>query len=164
MGFFPDVLVKDSKYDIITFHDVLEHIPDTNSILEACSQHLDKGGVLVVNCPSSTGLIYRISKLLRKVGIKVFFERMWQKDLPSPHLHYFNLRNLAMLANINGFEIILSGRLEAVNRDGLAERISYAGNTSPLARRIVWLGINLMLPLMNVLPSDIVYCVAQKRC
>jgi 2-polyprenyl-3-methyl-5-hydroxy-6-metoxy-1,4-benzoquinol methylase len=163
IGFFPDALKRDAKYDAITFNDVLEHIPDTNAVLQACRHHLDDSGLLIINCPTSTGAIYRISKLLQKCGINSFFERMWQKGLPSPHLHYFNVKNLESLTSNNGFEIIHAGRLESISWDRLWDRISYAGNTPLLARWLVWLGITVLLPILRLLPADIVYCVARRR-
>jgi len=50
--------------------------------------------VLVLNLPTSGGSLYRVAKLLCRFGAKGFFERLWQRNLPSPHLHYFDDRNL----------------------------------------------------------------------
>jgi len=60
-GFFPDVLDEDETFDIITFNDVLEHIPDARAVLTACAGALRPGGVLSVNIPNADGLGYRVA-------------------------------------------------------------------------------------------------------
>ena len=56
------------------------------------------GQIIIYNLPSSDGLIYKFSSILNKIGISTFYElRLWQKDLSSPHLAYFNNQNLTLL-------------------------------------------------------------------
>lgn len=97
MGYFPDALNESEKFDVIVFNDVIEHIPDIENTLASCHQRLNEDGLLVLNLPSSNGIFYRLSKIFCYFGYSNFFERLWQKDLPSPHLHYFNLANLIFL-------------------------------------------------------------------
>ena len=106
-GFFPDVLGPDECFDVIVFNDVLEHIPDINTTLVACWQHLAPGGCVIVNAPSSRGLLYRLSVLLARTGLGRAFDRMWQLGFPSPHVHYFATTNLVLLAHKAGFEMSL---------------------------------------------------------
>ena len=89
-GFFPDVLEANERFDVISFNDVMEHIPNVNAAFDACVQHLKPGGRILVNSPARTGVLYRISKLMNRLGMRGSFERMWQKDFPSPHVHYFD--------------------------------------------------------------------------
>ena len=130
IGFFPQVLSNADTYDIIVFNDVLEHIPDINSTLGSCYKHLNDGGILFINCPSSRGLFYKISKQLTLFGIQSFFNRMWQNGMKSPHIHYFNLLNLSSALKNNGFIIVDTGNLTTLSNEGLFSRISYAGNSS----------------------------------
>lgn len=76
---------------------LIEHIPDINSIIAACHERLNDGGLLVLNLPSSDGVFYKLSRLFAAMGKFDFFERLWQKGLPSPHVHYFNRKNLSNL-------------------------------------------------------------------
>lgn len=163
MGYFPDALREGEKFDVIVFNDVIEHIPNIRSILASCHQHLDDGGLLVLNLPNSAGLFYRLSKILCRFGSAGFFERLWQKDLPSPHLHYFNPSNLVSLLTQCGFDETASGSLPALRLAGLYERISYTGNLGRMGCALVFLGAALMLPLLNILPSDIIYVIAAKK-
>jgi len=162
-GFFPEVLKSDEKYDVISFNDVFEHIPDVTTILNACQSHLNPDGLLVINLPSSSGFFYRLSKMFFKLGKPGFFERLWQKDLPSPHLHYFNSDNLSRLVQSNGFSVEHTGNLSTLSMNGLFTRLSYTGNSSLLKNMIMYVLITLSLPFLSLLPSDIIYLIAKKK-
>lgn len=164
-GFFPDALTVDERFNVITFNDVFEHIPDISKVLAGCSAHLTPEGLLVLNLPSSAGPFYRTSRIFAKLGFSGFFERLWQKGLPSPHLHYFNTENLRLLLESNGFRIRRTGRLPAIRLTGLRTRISYTGNYPAPVRALIYCVAALSLPILRLLPSDIVYIIAQKdRC
>lgn len=162
-GFFPDVLSQNERFDVIVFNDVLEHIPDLNTLVEGCKSHLASEGVLVLNLPSSSGVIYRLSRLFSRAGYEVFFNRLWQKNLPSPHLHYFNSKNLQEFLKNKGFEPIVSGRLSTFRVRGLFTRISYTGNHPFFVRLIVYLLAAIALPVLLILPSDIIYVIAKRN-
>lgn len=120
-GYFPDVLQDGERFDVIVFNDVIEHIPDIRSALAACHARLDEGGILVLNLPNSRGCFYRLSKLIARLGWRGPFERLWQKDLPSPHVHYFNPRNLQQLVVGQGFTLAEAAELPALRAKGLLE-------------------------------------------
>jgi SAM-dependent methyltransferase len=163
MGYFPDALDENEKFDVIVFNDVIEHIPDIERVLESCHQRLNKHGLLVLNLPSSSGVFYKLSKIFCRFGFAGFFERLWQKDLPSPHLHYFNLSNVAFLLKNNGFDIKHTGSLSTLCLSGLYTRISYTGDIGFIARIFVYIGVAISLPILKILPSDIVYVVSRRK-
>jgi len=163
LGFFPEVLSESDKFDVIVFNDVFEHIPEPNKVLKGCLAHLKPDGLLVLNLPSSTGIFYRISRLLALIGLESFFDRLWQKSLPSPHLHYFNLKNLNELLSKNGFKTVSSGRLSTLRLKGLFTRISYTGNQNIFVRIFIYFLIFLAIPAILLMPSDIIYSIARKR-
>lgn len=162
-GYFPDVLDAGDKYDVIVFNDVLEHIPDMQKVLSACHAALNDGGILVINLPNTSGLLYRISKGLHGFRLKAMFERMWQLHYPSPHLHYFNFENLGRLVAARGFDRVYCGRLETLTRDGLYDRIAHTGEYPlPLAYAIyvmAWLSV----PVLGRMPGDIQLQIFCKR-
>ncbi|WP_157718893.1 class I SAM-dependent methyltransferase [Pseudomonas pohangensis] len=162
-GFFPSALGEKEIFDVIVFNDVIEHIIDVESALRACSRHLSPGGLLLLNLPSSSGVIYRFSKACCRVGINSLFERMWQKGLPSPHVHYFNARNLSRLANKFYFKKITSGTLSTFSLRGLYSRVSQAGSHGLLARLVVCFFASLSLPLLRFAPADIIYVIYRKE-
>lgn len=162
-GFFPQVLSDNECFDVIVFNDVFEHIPDVETVLTGCRAHLKSRGMLVLNLPSSTGVFYKLARFLTKLGFNSFFERLWNKGLPSPHLHYFSKKNLHKLLRDNGFEVISTGRLSALRLKGLFTRISYTGNNSLPVRLFICLAVALTLPIIALMPSDIIYLISKKN-
>lgn len=162
-GFFPEVLSANERFDVIVFNDVFEHIPDVKAVLAGCRAHLMPSGMLVLNLPSSKGSFYKLARLLSKIGFNGFFERLWQKGLPSPHLHYFNSTNLHKLLQDNGFEVIDTGRLSALRLKGLFTRISYTGNHPLPMRLLICFGVALALPILILSPSDIIYTISKRK-
>ena len=160
-GFFPEVLQPDERFDIIVFNDVFEHISNVKESLKVCWAHLNKGGLLVLNLPNSRGVIYMLSKMMIKLGFPYFFERMWQKDLPSPHLHYFEHTNLSLLLKNCGFTEIAFGYLEVFHFQGLKERIMACKNNPFYAKIFAYAAAVVLYPL-RFLSKDIMYLIVQK--
>lgn len=154
-GFFPDVLDDNDNFELIVFNDVLEHIPDTSSILAHCHKHLTESGYVVINAPSSEGIFYRVSKWLARIGFPKTFERMWQVGLPSPHLYYFNTKVIAGFAEANGLVLQNVTALPSVTSDGLTQRILYASPSSLLKAKLLALTIKGLMPLINMAKPDI---------
>jgi SAM-dependent methyltransferase len=154
-GFFPDALNTDERFDVIVFNDVLEHIPDVNAVLTACWQHLQPGGRVIVNAPSRRGFLYRLSKLLARLGRGGAFERMWQFGFPSPHVHYFDTANLRLLAGRAGFTVDGRTRLASISVRGLYARIRYSREVPAFKARVLTAALSVMAPLLAVLPADI---------
>mgnify|MGYP000075830739 CR=1 FL=1 len=162
-GFFPEALEANEQFDVIVVNDVFGHLPDLTSVLQGCENHLTSRGILVLNLPSSSGFFYKTARLLSKLGINGFFERLWQKGLPSPHLHYFNAMNLRELLRNNGFEEISNGQLSALKLQGLFARISYTKEHILPIRLLIFLVVAIALPLTKMIPSDIIYSVSRKK-
>lgn len=161
-GYFPDAISADAKFDVITFNDVFEHIPDVPRTLAACRKHLKDGGLLVLNLPSSDGFFYRTSKLLKRAGSGSAFDRMWQKGLPSPHIHYFNPKNLAKAAEKNGFNKVGVASLRSVRHEGLYDRISHISGGRELHNYLVFAATSLVIPIAGLLSSDIAVVILKK--
>jgi SAM-dependent methyltransferase len=161
-GYFPEALEASETFDVIVFNDVIEHIPRIEEVLESCRERLNEAGLLVLNLPSSDGIFYKLSRLFGRIGKLGFFERLWQKDLPSPHVHYFNSRNLSDLLSKSNFVPVKSGTLPTLGLAGLYTRISYTGKLGAVSRVFIYCVIAVGLPILRLLPSDIVYVVARK--
>lgn len=159
-GFFPDILEETEKFDVIVFNDVFEHVIDVKAVLHGCKKHLKSGGVLVINLPSSSGMFYNVARLLCKFGSCSFFSRLWQEGLPSPHLHYFNPTNLRLLLQSNGFVEVTNGRLPTLLLRGLRARVSYTGDQSFLVSLGVTFLVALAIPIISIMPGDIVYSIS----
>ncbi|NVE01530.1 class I SAM-dependent methyltransferase [Massilia sp. BJB1822] len=163
LGYFPDVLERDERFDVIVFNDVIEHIPDIGSALDACHARLNQGGLLVLNVPSSRGVFYRLSKLFVRFKLHGPFERMWQKDLPSPHVHYFNESNLRTLVGRHGFEEKQGFELASLKASGLLERLRFTGGVNPAVLYAQYIVLRCVIPFLNLLPSDIVVGIYRRK-
>lgn len=103
-GFFPDSPVLTGQYfDVIIFNDSFEHIPDFDNTISGIKNHLNANGLLIINIPTSNGLMYSISLLLNKIGISTMYSRLWQNGFASPHVHYFHQKNMELLFRKKGF-------------------------------------------------------------
>jgi SAM-dependent methyltransferase len=162
-GYFPDILAPQEKFGVIVFNDVFEHLPDVAKALEACRRHLNEGGLLILNIPSSDGFFYRIARMLKRMGFGGAFERMWQTGFPSPHLHYFGKKNLARFLERYEFAKIAGGSLPSVRKQGLHDRISHAGTISKPAGLFIYLCVLAALPFIGLFSSDIAVVIAGKR-
>ncbi len=154
-GFFPAVLPEGATWDVLTFNDVFEHLPDVNAALDACRERLREGGLLVLNLPNSRGAVFRVSALLDRIGLHGPLDRLWQKEFPSPHLHYFHPDCLAVLATRHGFREVHRGDLATIELRGLWQRLRYDRTSSLPASILSWLAIALAFPVLHLLPSDI---------
>jgi 2-polyprenyl-3-methyl-5-hydroxy-6-metoxy-1,4-benzoquinol methylase len=163
LGYFPGLLDESQRFDVIVFNYVIEHIPDIEGILASCRRQLNDDGVLVLNLPSSAGVFYRLSKIFCRLGYPGFFERLWQKNLHSPHLHYFSPSNLVALLQSRNFDVQDKGRLATLRLDGLYTRVSYIDTLGFIGRVIVCIGAALSLPPIAMLPSDIFFVIATPR-
>lgn len=161
IGFFPDAATLSTRYDVIVFNDVFEHLPDPRAALAACRQRLEPGGLLVLNLPNSGGAFFRVALLLDRLALSGPFERMWQKGFPSPHLSYFHPDAMTRLTAREGFAEIYRGELDALDRRGVWRRIRLDRRSSLPAAIVTWLGIVAASPVLGLFPSDIVLQIYQ---
>lgn len=162
VGFFPDALAAEERFDAITFNDVLEHLPDVDGAVESSVRHLKSGGLLSVNIPNSRGLFFRLATLCHALGLRAAFERLWQVGLPSPHLWYFDPAGLTRLCERHGLVLESAGTLDSVRRAGLWQR-AHADRRPSLMTVVGVAGVWLLAPLLNARRcSDIMHLVFRK--
>ena len=144
------------KYDYIVFNDVFEHLNDLNLVISHIRKLLNKNGKVAVNIPSSNGFIFRFSELLYKIGIKDFYDRVWQKNLASPHMSYFNDYNLNKLFEKNGFNQIHLDYLNTVSKSGNFKRLN-----STIKNKLVCSILSFFLffyyYMQRIFPKDIIF-------
>lgn len=163
LGYFPDALAPGESFDVIVFNDVIEHIPDIEAAIDACKARLNRDGLLILNLPSSRGFFYKLSKLFATIRLRGPFDRMWQKGLPSPHVHYFNESNLSTFVTQRGFSLARTFSLPALSTSGLLQRLRLVGKVNPLALYLQYAAVMCVIPLVKMFPSDIVVCMFRKE-
>ena len=156
-GFFPQDLRPDERFDVIVFNDVFEHLPDPRAVLRATRERLNDGGQLLLNLPSSRGIVYRVANLLHGAGMRGPHDRLWQAGLPSPHLSYFHPEGLARLVTSASFDEVERGTLPLYDLRTLWSRLRFARGTSLPVAAATWLALASMSPFLRWLPADISY-------
>ena len=151
-GFFPGAEgIVNKKYDVITFNDSFEHIPDLHKILQGIKDHLAQDGIAIIIQPSGDGLFFCIALLLYKLGVKAPFDRLWQKGFASPHLHLFTPHNCRRLFENNGFTTRYTVPVPLYTIKGLWKRISC--KSSFILSVFAWFGMVVLYPLA-ILKND----------
>ena len=56
------------RFDVITFFDVVEHLPDPIAALRRAAEHLEPGGALVVKVPDVSPRALAAARLLARAG------------------------------------------------------------------------------------------------
>lgn len=157
-GFFPEALTDDGKYDLIIFNDVFEHLSDPIASLKACENLLGKNGLLILNLPNKNGFIYRLSKIIKRLGIVEPFHRLWQKDFSSPHISYFSDANITRFVdNYSALCLLESYYLPSIIKEGLEERIQ--STFSHFIGKLIYYVFVAALPIIKCLPQDIMVYV-----
>lgn len=161
-GYFPNALHDNERFDIIVFNDVIEHIPGIAAAVDECSRRLNSNGLLILNLPNSGGFFYRLSKLFARVGIMGPLERMWQKGMPSPHVHYFDHCNLAKFVAKRNFIQRYSGELPSLRKEGLLERLRFFKKANPFLTYMQYIILYCSIPVLHLFSSDIILMIFEK--
>jgi SAM-dependent methyltransferase len=162
-GPFQEALPGDDRFDIVTFNDVFEHLADPREAFALCGRLLRADGLVVLNLPSSQGALFHIASMLDRSGFKGPYERIWQKNFPSPHLSYFHAAALARLAASENLVELYRGTLPSLRYAGLWSRLRYDRTSSVCVASFEWAGIMLMLPILSLLPADISLQIFRRR-
>lgn len=159
-GYFDRDLPADwNDFDVITFHDVFEHLPEPLQMMAACRRRLKPGGTLVLSLPAAEGFVYQLANGLDRAGVRGPLERVYQVHYPYPHLFYFDARSVSVLAERTGFSVaarlpLLSfsarGALHRAQMDKAAGMLGQLRNYASAAALVAFAGLQHMLPPDNV--------------
>jgi 2-polyprenyl-3-methyl-5-hydroxy-6-metoxy-1,4-benzoquinol methylase len=83
---------KSNSFDVITFWDVFEHLPDPRGTLKTVHKMLKPGGKLIISYPQFGSVLAKMS------GRKWWF-------LLSHHLYYFTWKTIAKMLASEGFKV-----------------------------------------------------------
>ena len=86
----------DATFDVIVAADVLEHLRDPSSCLQACLDHLAPGGEVVLSIPNVAHVDVRLALLRGE------FEYQSWGLLDGTHLRFFTRRTLGQFLSDNG--------------------------------------------------------------
>ena len=161
VGSFPDALPEGARFDIITFHDVLEHLANLPAIAAACRAALNRQGLLAVTLPNSRGVFFRVARQLSRLGWRGPLDRLWQQGFPSPHLSYFHPDGLARFLAQHGFREVHRQALPSLIHTGLWQRLRYDRSAGLSVSMLQYAILSCVIPCLRILPSDISFQVFQ---
>jgi SAM-dependent methyltransferase len=163
-GYFPAAIQPTSKFDVIIFNDVFEHIPDLNEILNNCKIFLNDDGVLIISLPNSGGVFFRLAKMLATVGITGPWNRLWQVMFYTPHLHYFGSGSLdGLLMKHDFMNQSKTIEIEAVSLSGLWDRLAIDNSRRLLTRVFLYIGIVVFYPITKLFEQDAFFSIYKRK-
>lgn len=80
-----------TKFDVIIYNHVLEHIHKIREELENLKKHLKVGGLLLINVPNTDNFVYK------------FRQEKWESLMPLQHVWHFNTNYLVSFLERSGF-------------------------------------------------------------
>ncbi len=148
VGTFPDQKGSGAPYSVVSFMDVLEHMPDPAQVLLRCRDILLPTGMLLIQVPDRTCVLYMLARFLRRVGAGDFaLRRLWLAEFAFPHLFYFNRASIIRLLERSGFAIVDAYRAPIGDPREAFNRVNYAQDGATCASAVVAAavaGINLL--------------------
>lgn len=89
-----DLAAIDSRFDIVTLFDVIEHVPRPVDTLNVIRALLQPGGVILVFCPNFDSIAIRAAQAESNLV------------MPTRHLSYFTKRSVHRLCALAGMELL----------------------------------------------------------
>lgn len=98
VGTLEEVNYESDRFDALGLFEVIEHVPDPNSVLSAANRVLRPGGLILVETPTIDNWFFRVLK------------GKWRHFIAS-HFWFFSERTLGSLLERHGFEPLATVRV-----------------------------------------------------
>lgn len=146
-GLFPDCVPPNRLYDVVTFNDVIEHIPNAHSLGFAIRKVVKPGGLLVLNLPTSSGLLFQLAAILYRLGWQYPWRRIWQRGFISPHLYYFSEENITRCFDEAGLAVLRVRKMKVFSWSGLWDRITHTNDLGRLQAVLALVSLMFIFPV-----------------
>lgn len=90
------------KFDLVYSIMTIEHIEDVALFIRKLGSFTKTQGTLTITTINEDSFLYMSAKILRLVGIKLPFNRLYDKH----HINHFSINSLKKLVSLNGFSFI----------------------------------------------------------
>lgn len=92
------------KFDVVILGDVIEHVFDTDAIIDKIAKVLKKGGKFIITTPNVASIGRRLMLLLGKSPFLEHSVKMTTSGLPSVgHIRYYTVETLRQQLEIHHF-------------------------------------------------------------
>jgi SAM-dependent methyltransferase len=160
LGFFPQALeLEQEDYDMIVLNCVLEHIDNLPSMILDFKSFLAPGGTIAINVPVATGLVFRASRFLGRMGITYPFKRIWQEGFVSPHMSFFSSASIEKLFRKHGLPVVLERPLALFSLGGIFARLSVDPSIRFFQKLYIATGLYLYYPASRLFPDSKVFFI-----
>lgn len=103
-------VLEENSFDVITFYDVLEHLPYPSEAINKAMSLLKKGGLLVIRVPNERFLRIKMEIISTFLGRDFYLKNnnfsIMGYYAPETHLYNFNRETLKVLLQNKGFNIL----------------------------------------------------------
>jgi SAM-dependent methyltransferase len=140
VGTVSDIEPSWGPFDLITFWDVVEHIPDPVSALQVARRHLTPGGRLLVETQNVGSLFARL------------MGRRWQHFKQAEHLYHFSPSTVRRLFSASGLEVERLTARRTGKYVGLSFIAERAGKVHPVLSKALspLAGVHDVAPYINL--------------
>lgn len=90
------------KYDVITSIANIEHLQDVNAYVAKLKELLSPNGIIIIMTVNESSLLYKLSKILYKFGIKFAAKRLYS----AHHINHFSKKSLLKVIDKNSLKVI----------------------------------------------------------
>jgi SAM-dependent methyltransferase len=160
LGFFPQAIeLEHEDYDMIVLNCVLEHIDNLPAMILDFKSFLASGGTIAINVPVATGLVFRLSRFLGRMGITYPFKRIWQEGFVSPHMSFFSSASIEKLFRKHGLAVVLERPLALFSLGGIFARLSLDPSIRFFQKLYIATGLYCYYPASRLFPDSKVFFI-----
>ena len=92
----------DEKFNVITCFAMVEHLDEIKPFIQKMGKLLDKDGIFMVNTFNADSMIFRLARILKLIGIRVAFDRLYSHH----HLQHYSKKSIRKILTLWGFNIL----------------------------------------------------------
>ena len=144
-------------YDIIFVFQVLEHIADVNSFINACKLSLKKGGLLIIGVPNNHASIVK-NDIENCLNFPPHHLGLWDKNSLKELGHYFDLKRI-----ITYYEPLQTAHSKRLYNLRIKKLISISPFMGRIIDKLFWKNAyKMMLLLRNIIHGHTVLTIYKK--
>ena len=107
-------------FDAVISLAVIEHIDDVQLFLDRMIESCADDGLIVIMTVSNDGLVYRLARLLRRIGFGSAYDRLYSRH----HLNHFSKASLGHLLRSRNLRV-----LEVYSHNSPIDAVDYPANS-----------------------------------